>query len=91
GVGYTYASPQHLSDSVRGLATNALNIGGELRSRFVAVGVDVYNALGLTNADSSDVYVSNWNLEPGQQAASLAVHSVAAPPTTVLGSVTFYL
>ena len=90
GVGYTFASAQHLSDTVRGPKTNALNVGGEVRSRFVAVGVDVYNALGLQVADSSDVYISNWSLEPGQQPASVAVHSVAAPPTTVLGSVTVY-
>ncbi len=90
GVGYTFASPSHLSDTVRGPTTNALNVGGEVRSRSVAVGVDVYNALGLRLADSSDVYVSNWSLEPGQQAASRAVHSVAAPPTSVLGSITLY-
>ena len=90
GVGYTFASAQHLSDTVRGPKTNALNLGGELRSRFIAVGVDVYNALGLQIADSSDVFVSNWSLQPGQQPASLAIHSVAAPPTSVLGSVTVY-
>jgi len=90
GVGYTFASAQHLSDTVRGPKTNALNIGGEVRSRFVALGVDVYNALGLQVADNSDVYVSNWSLQPGQQPASLAVHATAAPPTTVLGSVTVY-
>lgn len=90
GVGYTFASAQHLSDTVRGPKTNALNVGGEVRSRFIAVGVDVYNALGLQVADSADVYVSNWSLMPGQQPASLAIHSVAAPPTTVLGTVTVY-
>lgn len=90
GVGYTFASGQHLSDDVRGPTTNALNLGGEVRSRFVAVGVDVYNALGLRLADSSDVFVSNWSLQPGQQAASRGVHSVAAPPTTLIGSVTVY-
>jgi hypothetical protein len=36
------------------------------------------------------VYVSNWSFQPGQQPASVAVHSVAAPPTTVLASVTVY-
>ena len=90
GVGYTFASATHLSDTVRGPKVNVLNVGGELRSRFVALGVDVYNALGLRIADSSDVYVSNWSLQPGQQPASLATHSVAAPPTSVLGSVTVY-
>ena len=90
GVGYTFASAQHLSDAVRGPETNALNVGGELRSRFIAVGLDVYNALRRQFADSSDVYVSNWSFEPGQQPASLAIHSVAAPPTTVVGSVTVY-
>jgi len=90
GVGYTFASAQYLSDTVRGPKTNALNAGCEVRSRFIAVGVDVYNALGLQVADSSDVYVSNWSLKPGQQPASTAIHSVAAPPTTVLGSLTVY-
>jgi len=90
GIGYTFASAQHLSDAVRGPKTNALNIGGEVRSRFIALGLDVYNALGLQVADNSDVYVSNWSLQPGQQPASLAIHSVAAPPTTVLGSVTVF-
>jgi hypothetical protein len=90
GVGYTFASAQHLSDAVRGPEINALNAGFEVRSSTVAVGVDVYNALGLHIADSSDIYVSNWSLMPGQQPASLAIHSVAAPPTSVLASVTVY-
>ena len=91
GVGYTFASAAPLSDTVRGSKTNALNVGAELRSQAIAVGVDVYNALGLRLADSSDVYVSNWGLQPGSQPASLAIHSIAAPPTTVLGSLTFNL
>jgi len=90
GVGYTFASARHLSDTVRGPETNALNAGFELRSSAVAVGVDVYNALGLRIADSSDIYVSNWSLMPGQQPASLAIHSIAAPPTSVLASLTVY-
>ena len=90
GVGYTFASGQHLSDTVRGPKVNALNAGAEVRSSSIAVGVDVYNALGLHTADSSDIYVSNWSRLPGQQAASLAIHSVAAPPTTVIGSLTLY-
>jgi hypothetical protein len=90
GIGYTFASARHLSDTVRGPKTNALNIGAELRWRFIALGVDVYNALGLQVADSSDLYVSNWSLQPGQQPASVAIHSVAAPPTTALGSLSVY-
>jgi len=90
GLGYTFASAQHLNDYVRGPTTNALNIGAELRSSAIAVGVDVYNALGLRIADTSDIYVSNWSLLAGQQPASQAIHSVAAPPTSVLGSVTAY-
>lgn len=90
GVGYTFASAQHLSDTVRGPTINALNVGAEVRSSTIAVGVDVYNALGLRLADSSDIYVSNWSLMPGQPPASLAIHSAAAPPTSVLGSVTLY-
>ena len=90
GLGYTFASAQHLSDTVRGPKTNALNVGAELRSRLIALGVDVYNALGLQVADRSDLYVSNWSLQPGQQPASVAIHSVAAPPTTVLGSLSVH-
>lgn len=90
GVGYTFASAQHLNDAIRGPEINALNLGLEVRSSLIAVGVDVYNALGLRLADSSDIYVSNWSLLPGQQPASLAIHSAAAPPTSVLGSVAVY-
>ena len=90
GVGYTYASRQHLNDTVRGPQTNALNIGAEVRSAAIALGVDVYNALGLRNVDSSDIYVSNWSLKPGQQPASLATHYTAGPPTTVVGSLSLY-
>jgi len=90
GVGYTFAAARHLNDTVRGPKTSALNLGGELRSRQVALGVDVYNVLGLQVADNSDIYVSNWSLKPGQQPASMGIHSVAAPPTTVLGSVSLF-
>jgi iron complex outermembrane recepter protein len=90
GVGYTFGSAQHLNDRVRGPTINALNVGAEVRSSAIAVGVDVYNALNLRLADSSDIYVSNWSLMPGQQPASLAIHSMAAPPASVLGSVTVY-
>jgi len=90
GVGYTFASGQHLSDTLRGPNTNALNAGWEVRSSSVAVGLDVYNALGVHGADNSEVYVSNWSRQPGQQAASLAIHQVAAPPTSVLGSISVY-
>ena len=90
GVGYTYASARHLSDTVRSSQTNALNVGCEVRSSTIAVGVDVYNALALRTADSSDIYVSNWSNLPGQQPASSAIHSVAAPPTSVLASVSLY-
>ena len=90
GAGYTFASGEYLSDSVRGPETNALNAGTEVRTRSVAFGVDVYNALGLRYPDSADVYVSNWSLLPGQQRASAATHITAAPPTTVLGSMSLY-
>ena len=90
GVGYTYAARRHLNDTVRGPQTNALNLGAEVRTSSIALGVDVYNALGLQYADSSDIYVSNWSPKPGQQPASLAIHSAAAPPTSVLGSVSLF-
>ena len=90
GVGYTYAAPRRLSDTVRGPQTNVLNVGAEVRSKAIALGVDVYNALGLRFADSSDIYVSNWSAKPGQQPASLETHMTAAPPTSVLGSLSLF-
>ena len=62
-----------------------------IRYRFVELGFDMYNVLGLKYADDEEYYVSNWSLKPGQQAASAGVHIIAAPPRTALGTLTLYL
>lgn len=90
GVGYTFMSPRHITDTVLGQSTHALNLGGELRYDWVELGLEVYNALDRKYADSADMFVSNWALEPGQHWASLGTHTVAAPPMTLLGSLSLY-
>jgi outer membrane receptor protein involved in Fe transport len=91
GAGYSFLAGRHLSDSVVGPSTHILNVSAKLRRAAVEVGVDVYNALNRTYADASDLYISNFSREPGQQRASLAIHSSAAPPTSALASLTLYL
>jgi hypothetical protein len=90
GVGYTFLSGRHLTDAITGPTTNALNAGAGLRWGFIEVGADAYNVLNLKYADDAEVYVSNWSLKAGQQPASLATHITAAPPLTVLGTVSLY-
>jgi hypothetical protein len=53
----------------------------------VELGVDAYNLLARKYADDAEYYVSNWSTKPGQQPASEAIHVTAAPPLTILGSV----
>ncbi|HEY3592299.1 MAG TPA: TonB-dependent receptor, partial [Polyangiaceae bacterium] len=91
GIGYTYLSPKHLTDTIDGPADHVLNLGGALRYGKVEVGLDVYNALDRKYADDAEVFVSNWSFRPGQQPASLATHMTAAPPRTVLASLGLYL
>jgi hypothetical protein len=90
GVGYTYLSGRHLTDAITGPTTNALNAGGGLRYGMTEVGVDAYNVLNLRYADDAEVYVSNWSVKPGQPPASPATHIVAAPPATVVGTISLY-
>ncbi len=91
GVGYTLIGGRHVNDVMMGPTSNVLNALASARYRFVEIGVDLYNALGLQRADDTQYYVSNWSFRPGQQPASAAVHTVAAPPRTVLGTITLYL
>jgi hypothetical protein len=91
GVGYTLLGGRHVNDRLTGPTNNVLNGLASIRYRFVEVGFDVYNLLGLKYADDEQYYVSNWSLKPGQQPASAAVHIVAAPPRTALGTLTLYL
>jgi iron complex outermembrane receptor protein len=89
-VGYTLAAPAHISDQLRGPTTHALAAGATLRVRALELGVEGYNLLGLRAADSADRYASNWSLKPGQRPASVTVHTVAAPPRTVIASLGLY-
>jgi len=91
GVGYTFLSGRHLTDAIIGPSNNVLNARASIRYRAVEVGVDGYNVLGLKYADDAEYYVSNWSFKPGQQPASQAIHITAAPPLTLLGTLTLYL
>ena len=90
GVGYTFLSGRHLTDSIVGPSSNVLNAKAAVRYQFLEVGVDGYNVLGLKYADDAEYYVSNWSFKPGQQPASEAIHVTAAPPLTILGTVALY-
>jgi len=90
GLGYTFLSGRHLTDAIIGPSINALNARAALRYGWVELGVDGYNLLGLRYADDAQVYASNWSFQPGQHPASVATHIVAAPPTTVLGTLALY-
>ena len=91
GVGYTLLGGRHVNDAIIGPTNDVLNALGSVRYRFVEVGIEMYNVLGLTYADDEEYYVSNWSFKPGQQPASAAVHIAAAPPRTVLATVTLHL
>jgi hypothetical protein len=91
GIGYTFMSARPLTDTIRGPASNVLNAKAAVRWQWLEIGVDAYNLLALKYADDAEYYVSNWSNRPGQQPASKAIHITAAPPLTVLGSLTLYL
>ena len=91
GLGYTLIGGRHVDDRIVAPTNNVLDMLASVRYRFVELGVDVYNALGLQYADETLYYVSNWALQPGQGRASAAIHTIAAPPRTALGTVTLYL
>jgi iron complex outermembrane recepter protein len=90
GVGYTLIGGRHVNDNIIGPTNNIVNALASARYRFVEVGVDIYNLLGLKYPDDEEYYVSNWGFQPGQNRASDAVHIVAAPPFTALGTVSLY-
>jgi iron complex outermembrane receptor protein len=90
GVGYTLLAGRHLTDTAQGATHHVVNAGAALRYGSVEVAMDGYNVLASTYPDDEQVYVSNWSLRPGQQPASLATHVTAAPPRTLVGSVTVY-
>lgn len=90
GVGYTFLAPRALTDHVRSVANHVVNANASVRYKAAELGLDVYNLLGLRYADDAMFYASNWSFLPGQQRASNATHLTAAPPTTVLATVTLY-
>ncbi len=91
GVGYTLLAGRHVNDAILAPTNNVLNALASVRYRFVELGVDMYNVLGLKYADDEQYFVSNWAFKPGQNPASPAVHIVAAPPRTALATLTLYL
>jgi iron complex outermembrane recepter protein len=91
GVGYTLLAGKHVNDTIIAPMNNVLNALASVRYRFVELGVDMYNVLGLQYADDEEYYVSNWSFQPGQHLASPMVHITAAPPRTTLGTLTLYL
>jgi hypothetical protein len=90
GVGYTFLSGRHLTDTIIGPSNNVLNGKAALRYRDVEIGVDGYNLLALKYADDAEYYVSNWGFSASQQHASAAIHITAAPPLTLVGTVAVY-
>jgi hypothetical protein len=90
GLGYTLLGGRHVTDTLVGPLNNVLNASAGLRYGWIEVGVDAYNVLGLQYPDDEQLYVSNWSLRPGQQPPSEARHITAAPPRTVLGTVSLY-
>jgi hypothetical protein len=91
GVGYTLLAGKHVTDTIIAPVNNVLNALASLRYRFVELGIDMYNVLGLQYADDEEFYVSNWSFQPGQHLATPMVHITAAPPRTTLGTLTLYL
>ncbi len=90
GVGYTLLGGRHVNDDIIAPTNHVLNALASVRYRFVELGFDMYNVLGLQYADDMEYYVSNWSFKAGQQPASGAVHIVAAPPRTALGTLSVY-
>ncbi len=93
GVGYTFLAGRYLTEvneTIKGPANNILNANASLRYANVEIGVDAFNLLDLRYADDEEYYVSNWSVNPGTRLASSAIHLVAAPPLTVLGSLALY-
>lgn len=88
GAGYTFLSGRHLTDRMVGPVSHVLNARIGARSGPFELALDAYNVLGLSYADDAQVYISNWSVKPGQQPASVATHFTAAPPRTVVATLT---
>jgi hypothetical protein len=92
GAGYTLLAGRHLSDNVIASPQNVVNATAAARWDVLELGLDCYNVLGLRYADDEELYASNWTTRPGaaQAPASIARHITAAPPRTVVASVSLY-
>ena len=90
GVGYTLLGGRHVNDAIVAPASNVLNALASMRYRFVEIGLDMYNVLGLEYPDDEQYFVSNWSFKPGQNPASPALHVVPAPPRTALATLALY-
>ena len=90
GMGFTLLGGKHVNDAIIAPTDYVLNALASARWRFVELGLEMYNVLGLQYPDDEEYFVSNWSFKPGQQHASLATHIVAAPPRTTLGTLTLY-
>ena len=90
-AGFTLLSGRHLTDAIVGAPQSILNGGASARYGAVELGVDVYNVLDLRYPDDEAVYISNWSNTGGQPPASVARHITAAPPRTVLGTLSLSL
>ncbi len=90
GLGYTFLAGRHLTDRIVGPADHILNGHAALRYDHFELGVEGYNLLARQYADDNEYYVSNWSLNPGTPLASSALHSSAAPPLTLLGTLAVF-
>ncbi len=90
GLGYTYVAGRRLNDSIVGQSDSVLNASASARYRWVELGVESYNLLGLQYPDDEELYLSNWSTQPRAGPASLGRHITAAAPRTILGTVSLY-
>ena len=95
GVGYTLLAGRHLTDNLMSAPQNILNANVGARLGRMELGIDAYNVLGLDYPDDENVFASNWTTNgrataTTQARASVARHISAAPPRTILGSLTLY-
>jgi hypothetical protein len=90
GVGYTLLGGRHVNDAIIAPTDDVLNALASLRYRFVEVGFEMYNVLGLKYPDDEEYFVSNWSFKPGQNPASPGVHIIPAPPRTALATLSLY-
>jgi len=91
GVGYTFAARRHVSDDVILAPTTIVNASAGARYRAVELGVDAFNLLDLRYGDEESAFISSWGTGPGPRRASEARHLTAAPPFTVVASLSLHL